>query len=141
MRGPFAVSSVLTCLALAAVLSAPVCEAANFVSASYDPRTDELVVTLSYRGTNPDHEFTVEWGDCRSANGSNEIAGRIHDSQWNDRALEPFTKTVRFDLAELRCRPAEITLFTAPNFRIGVTVPATPGNSDRTLRGPRTDEQ
>ena len=65
--------------------------------------------------------------------------GRILDSQWNDRALEPFTKTVRFDLAELRCRPAEITLFTAPNFRIGVTIPAAAGSGDRSLRGPRTD--
>lgn len=128
-------------MALSAALGVPVCQAANFISAFYDPRGDELVVTLSYRGTNPDHEFTVTWGDCRSANGTNEIAGRVLDGQWNDRALEPFTKTVRFDLSELRCRPAKITLFTAPNFRIDVTIPAAAGSSDRSLRGPRTDAQ
>jgi len=98
--------------------------AANFVSASYDAQTDELVVTLSYRGTNPDHEFTLQWGECRTFQGGQEIAARVLDSQWNDRALEPFAKTVRFGLKGLRCRPAHVILITEPNFRIGVSVPA-----------------
>lgn len=100
--------------------------AANFVSASYDARTDELVVTLSYRGTNPDHEFALQWAECRTFQGGQEIAARVLDSQWNDRALQPFTKTVRFGLKDLRCRPAHVILITEPNFRIGVSIPAAP---------------
>lgn len=123
MRGLLVINSALALFLLAAGLSAPVCHAANFVSAAYDASKDELVVELSYRGTNPDHEFSLEWGECRARNGGNEIAARIHDSQWNDRAREPFVKVVRFDLADLRCRPAQVTLFTSPNFRIGVFIP------------------
>lgn len=123
---------------LVGVVIVPVTLAANFISAFYDARTDELVVTLSYRGTNPDHEFTLHWGDCKAAHGSQEIAARILDSQWNDRAVEPFTKTVRFGLMNLRCRPAHITLITEPDFRIGVSIPAA-ASAERQLRGPRTD--
>lgn len=36
----------------------------NFVSVYYDAHTDELVVTMQFRGTNPNHEFTVQWGEC-----------------------------------------------------------------------------
>lgn len=139
MRGVLVLNSAVALFLLTGGLAGPLVQAANFVSAAYDARNDELVVTLTYRGTNPNHEFTLEWGECQAANGSNEIAGRIHDSQWNDRALEPFTKEVRFELTDLRCRPAQVTLFTAPNFRIGVFIPATAGSEDRRLRGPRTD--
>jgi hypothetical protein len=113
---------------LAGVLTASAAHAANFLAARYDPGTDELVVEFAYRGTNPDHQFTLQWDECRAADaeGSYEIAGRVFDSQWNDRALEPFTKTVRFDLRDLQCRPARATLFTAPNFRIGVVIPESP---------------
>src|SRR5688572_23299177 len=95
------IGPVLTlCLLLALVLlSASAVQAASFISAFYDPQTDELVVTLSYRGSNPDHEFTLVWGDCRTANGTREISASILDSQWNDRALELFTKAVRFGLS------------------------------------------
>ena len=139
MRGVPVLKLAVTLFLLAGNFGASMSRAANFVSAAYDARHDELVVTLSYRGTNPDHEFTLEWGECRAMNGNNEIAGRIHDSQWNDRALEPFIKKVHFDLADLRCRPAQVTLFTAPSFRIGVFIPARGGSDHRSLRGPRTD--
>lgn len=113
--------------------------AASFLSASYDGRTDEIIVRLAYRGTNPDHEFTLEWGECQTTSeGSYEIAARMHDSQWDDRARQPFERSVRFSLADLRCRPATVTLHTEPNFRITVNVPAR-GDADRDLRGPRTD--
>jgi hypothetical protein len=126
-------------LLLALCFAVSPCLATNFVTASYDARADELVVTLAYEGTNPDHEFTLEWDECRQApNGTAEIAARVIDSQWRDRAQTPYTKTVRFDLRDLRCRPATVTLFTAPNFHISVHIPAR-GDTDRILRGPRTD--
>lgn len=114
--------------------------AANFLDARYDQNEDDLVVTLAYRGTNPNHTFTIEWGACNQDGvaGSHEISARVLDSQWNDLARQSFTKTVRFDLRNLRCRPALVTLFTAAQFRISVRVPAR-ADADRSLRGPRTD--
>jgi hypothetical protein len=132
-------SGCLKTLLLALCFAASPCLATNFVTASYDARTDQLVVTLAYEGTNPDHEFTLEWDECRQApNGASEIAARVIDSQWRDRALTPYTKTVRFDLRDLRCRPATVTLFTSSNFHISVHIPAS-GDTDRILRAPRTD--
>ena len=131
---------LLAAIALLQALATDDAWATNFVNAFYDARTDELVLTLAYRGTNPDHQFTLEWDECKTADtpGTYEISARVLDDQWKDRALESFTKTVRFGLHDLRCRPATVTLFTAPNFHISVSVPAR-GDMERSLRGPRTD--
>ena len=129
-----ATAAIVLSLAIAAVAAA-----ASFTSVQYDAVTDELVVTLVYRGTNPNHQFRLEWDECRQTHAhSNEIVGRVHDGQWDDRAEREFTKQVRFSLAQVRCRPANVTLFTEPNFRASVYLPAR-GNSPRALRGPRTD--
>jgi hypothetical protein len=126
--------------ALVALQSGAAATAANFQDARYDADEDELVVTLGYRGTNPDHTFSIEWGECKldGVAGSYQISARVLDSQWNDAARQSFMKTARFDLRNLRCRPAIVTLFTAPQFRISVMVPAR-ADADRRLRGPRTD--
>lgn len=99
--------------------------AANFLNARYDPKEDELVVTLVYRGTNPNHRFSLAWDRCRENSGAakHAVAGRVLDAQWNDIAREEFTKTVRFPLTDIPCRPAMATLFTEPDFRISVLVP------------------
>lgn len=126
--------------AFVSLLLGPAAMAANFLDARYDEGEDELVVTLAYRGTNPDHAFSLEWGACKQdgAPGSHAISARVLDSQWNDLARRSYTKTVRFDLRKLRCRPAIVTLFTAPQFRITIQIPAR-ADTDRSLRGPRTD--
>jgi hypothetical protein len=123
------------CVAAVAAAAAP-----NLMSARYDEETDELVVTLAYRGTNPDHTFSIEWGSCQSAGavGSSRISARVIGSQEKDPARQSFTKTMRFSLQDLRCRPVTVTLFTAPQFTIHVMIPAR-GNADRKLRGPSTD--
>lgn len=127
-------------MALVALQMCAAATAANFLGARYDENEDDLVVTLAYRGTNPDHTFSIEWGACKQggAAGSHQISARVLDSQWNDLARQSFTTTVRFDLRNLRCRPALVTLFTAPHFRISVPVP-TRADAHRSLRGPRTD--
>ncbi|MEP7313101.1 MAG: hypothetical protein ABI859_11000, partial [Pseudomonadota bacterium] len=101
----------------------------NFVAAHYDARTDALNVTMRYRGTNPDHAFTVRWGKCQPANiqgNAMQIAATVLDDQWNDATRAPFTKTMRFSLAGLSCRPAQVTLHTAPHFLYSVNIPAAP---------------
>ena len=102
----------------------------NFSKAYYDSRTDQLVVSMIYRGTNPNHTFTLQWGQCQEMNGSSlhEVAVQVLDSQWQDEALHPFKKTVRFSLAGIPCRPAKVTLRTAPRFIYTVLIPAANGH-------------
>ena len=98
--------------------------AASFSSASYDPQTNELVVTLIYDGTNPDHQFSVQWGQCHPlGDSSHQIAGEVLDSQWNDVAKHHYSKTVRFGLGSVNCRPATVTLRTAPRYEYTLQIP------------------
>jgi len=121
-RRPLAAGLLAAALCLAAAGAA----ADAFADASYDPVTDTLLVTLLYRGTNPVHRFTLQWGACtsRDANGVSHVAVEVLDSQWDDPALEDYSETVHLSLAGLPCRPAEVTLRTAPRFIYNVFVPA-----------------
>ena len=98
----------------------------TFSEVSYDAGHDELVVTMAYRGTNPDHTFSLKWGPCQTlANaGEPEIVAEVLDSQWQDAARQPFKKTTRFSLADLPCRPVKLTLRTAPRFSVTLRIPA-----------------
>ena len=117
---------ILGALSLSVVIRAPFARADNFVEAHYDARGDALVVTMRYRGTNPEHKFTVEWGPCKPADNDprvKQISATVLDDQWNDAANSPFKKTARFSLADVSCRPAEVTLHTAPRFYYLVKIP------------------
>ena len=100
-------------------------QADDFSNAYYDARTDQLVVSMTYGGTNSNHTFSLRWGPCQEVSGSNlhELAGEVLDNQWQDQALRPFNKTVRFSLADIPCRPAQVTLRTAPRFIYTVLIP------------------
>ena len=113
-----------------AVLMLPLgSHADNFSKAYYDSHTDQLAVSMAYRGTNSEHTFTLQWGQCQDVNGSNlhEVAAEVLDSQWQDEDLRPYEKTVRFSLAGIPCRPAKVTLRTAPRFIYTVLIPAVNG--------------
>jgi hypothetical protein len=120
-------------LAVAAWLCSPVAAVLfnvahgdTFSGVSYDAGHDELVVTMAYRGTNPDHTFSLKWGPCQtSADASEpEIVAEVLDDQWQDAARQPFKKTTRFSLADLPCRPVKLTLRTAPRFYVTLQIPA-----------------
>jgi hypothetical protein len=105
--------------------------AASFGSVHYDPSSDQLIVTMIYDGTNPDHHFSVQWGPCSKVDQLGQPAHQtidvsILDDQWNDAATKSYTKTVRVPLATLSCRPATVTLRTAPDFYASVDIPARP---------------
>lgn len=107
-------------------LAAPALHAAAFSSAHYDSKTNELVVTMNYGGSNPDHQFSIQWGQCQPLGDDgtqHQIAAQVLDSQWNDEEHQTFTKTVRFSLAGLNCRPATVTLRTAPRFEYTLHIP------------------
>jgi len=93
-------------------------QADSFSRVYYDANTGELVVVMRYRGTNPDHAFSLKWGPCSEATSGNlpEVAAEVLDDQWRDQAQREFKKTTRFSLADLPCRPAKVTLRSAPRF-------------------------
>jgi hypothetical protein len=113
-----------------AILGLPLgVHADNFSKAYYDPRTDQLVVSMTYDGTNANHTFTLRWGPCQdvtrpSGGGLPEVAADVLDTQWRDETARPFEKTVRFSLADMPCRPAKVTLRTAPRFLYTLLIPA-----------------
>jgi hypothetical protein len=110
---------------LAAAFLSPA-QADNFGRVRYDRQKDELVVTMIYGGSNPDHQFSIKWGECRAdqSGGLPGVTGEILDDQFEDAEERDFTKTVRFSLAGLPCpRPASVTLRTAPRFFYTLTIP------------------
>jgi hypothetical protein len=112
--------------AIAATFFSLAAHADNFGGVRYDGQTDQLVVTMIYRGTNPDHKFSLKWGKCQ-ANQSGALPGvtvEVLDDQFGDRAQQDFRKTKRFSLSGLPCpRPASVTLTTAPRFFYTLTIP------------------
>ena len=119
-------SSFLLILAAAATFSSLQARADNFVNVRYDKRTDRLIVTMVYGGTNPNHHFSLKWGECQAnqSGGLPGVTAEVLDDQFEDQAEKDFTKTVRFGLAGMPCsRPASVTLRTAPRFFYTLTIP------------------
>jgi len=97
----------------------------DFANVYYSSRTDQLVVTIAYRGTNPNHTFSLKWGQCKNQtqDGGGEVAAEVLDSQWQDVEQSDFKKTTRFSLVHIPCRPATLTLRSAPRFFATLTIP------------------
>jgi hypothetical protein len=113
-------------LAAAAAFFSPIGRADNFAAVRYDGQTDRLIVTMIYRGTNPNHNFSLKWGECQAGEPGDppSVAAEILDDQYDDAAEQDFTTTVRLSLADLPCpRPVSLTLRTAPRFIYTLTIP------------------
>jgi hypothetical protein len=122
----------LAALALIVFVGPDASRADNFRKVSYDPATDELVIVVVYRGTNPDHQFSLKWGPCIDrGNNQHEIVAELLDQQFKDLARKDYKKTVRMSLAGMDCRPAAVTLRTAPRFYYTLTVPQRGANVTR----------
>jgi hypothetical protein len=110
---------------LSAAVLLDVAHGDTFSKVFLDAAHDELVVTMAYRGTNPDHTFSLKWGPCQTMDdGSAAIVAEVLDSQWQDAARQPYKVTTRFSLADLPCRPVKLTLRTAPRFYVSLQIPA-----------------
>ena len=103
----------------------PATQAATFSSVDFDPGKNELIATMTYDGTNPNHQFSVQWGTCRKLgnDGNHQIVANLLDNQWDDTAQQTFTTTVHVSLAGMNCHPALVTLRTAPKYEFNVQVP------------------
>jgi hypothetical protein len=105
---------------LAASALACAAHASDLRDARYDAATDTIVVEVAYQGTNPRHEFSVQWGKCAG----DTVAGRLVDSQWNDKALEPYRLLDHVSLEDIPCRPARVTLLMGRTGQATFFVPA-----------------
>jgi hypothetical protein len=105
---------------------APRAHADNFGNIYYDKKSDQLVVTMLYRGTNPNHKFSLKWGECQTEQSGDlpDVTVEVLDDQFDDEEQQDFKKTMRFSLVGLPCqRPATVTLRTAPRFFYSLTIP------------------
>ncbi len=86
--------------------------AQNIVNLAYDAATNQLVATIAYQGTNPNHKFKLDWGPCETLYGAvpNAASAEVTDEQWTDIAERDFTVHARFALGGFPCRPALVTL-------------------------------
>ncbi|MGH9485877.1 MAG: hypothetical protein ACRD1F_12550, partial [Terriglobales bacterium] len=111
-------SFLLVAVAVAMATATAVVKADTFGPVRYDPNSDQLIVTIIYDGTNPDHQFSIQWGRCRKfdqpGQPAHQIIVSLLDNQYDDAARTRYTKTVRVPLASLSCRPARVTLVTTP---------------------------
>lgn len=122
-------SGVLVAFAVAMVIATAGVMAEDFGAVRYDRKGDQLIVTVMYDGTNPDHHFSIRWGRCH------EIHDQLHgparkiidadvlDDQGNDAAIKSYTEIVRVPLAGLSCRPATVTLWAPPNSSTSIAIP------------------
>lgn len=123
---------LLSAIGMAMVAASPGVMADNFGSVRYDPADNQLVVVMIYRGTSPDHHFSVKWGRCRTLIDQigepphQIIQADIVDDQGNDAARTNYSKTIRLSLAGLSCRPATVTLWTPPRHFRSLNVPYHP---------------
>ena len=116
----------MLCLAPAAaafLLCRPV-RADDFGRVYFDKKNDRLVITMLYRGTNPNHKFSLKWGRCEAQQSGNlpGVTVEVLDDQYEDAAQQDFKKTMHFSLANLPCRPALVTLRSAPRFFYTLTI-------------------
>jgi hypothetical protein len=122
-------SGTLTTFAVAMGFATTVVMAEDFGPVHYDPKSDQLIVTVMYDGTNPNHHFSIQWGRCRDlVDQLHEPAHKIIDvgildDQGNDAAMKSHTKIVRVPLAGLSCRPATVTLWAPPNSSTSIDIP------------------
>jgi hypothetical protein len=118
---------ILVCLLFFAAASPfKTATADTFGRVYYDKNSGELVVTMHYRGTNPNHHFSLQWGSCQTDPSSNLLSVDVDilDDQFEDAAQQSFKKTTRFSLTGLPCaRPVSVTLRSAPRFRYTIAIP------------------
>ncbi|GFE83108.1 hypothetical protein GCM10011487_51080 [Steroidobacter agaridevorans] len=127
-------------LGFAVLLYVAPAAAVSVTALTYDTGKDQLVLTIAYRGTNPDHEFKVQWDACKKLDDERmQILGLLVDNQPDDLARQEFTKPMRIDLRDFSCRPAKVTIRTSAGFFTSVDIPAakTRGSSPALSSEPR----
>lgn len=101
-----AVKYLISILMMTAVSSA---HASKITGLEYNSATKILSVQIAYEGQTAEHEYTLEWDECQTINGVQQIAARMIDLDGDEPAESEFATTVQFSLEKLACIPAELT--------------------------------
>jgi len=110
--------------ALVALVYHTAASATNFTSVAYDEKADKLIINIAYRGTHENHNFRIQWDECRRLDDERfQIHGLLIDSDPMDLARQDFSKTLEIDLASHPCRPARLTVRTASGFNRSLDIP------------------
>jgi hypothetical protein len=81
---------------------------------------------MRYAGTNPNHTFTLRWGQCQSADSDSmpRIDAAVLDDQFRDAARQGYQLVERFSLEHMPCsRPVTVSLYTAPRNYLPIVIP------------------
>jgi hypothetical protein len=120
------IPSVLAPLACLLAIPRPA-SADTFGPSHYDRATDQLVVTMLYGGTNPNHTFTLKWGSCEVDDSGRRMPlanADVLDDQFNDVEQQQYKIVVHLSLAGMPCpRPAIVTLSSPPGSSIRLVIP------------------
>lgn len=115
------------CSVLAALFYGAPAAAVTITGIAYDAAEDRLVMSIAYRGTNPNHQFSLQWTGCKRLDGQRrQILGLLVDTQPDDLARQEFIKPLEIGLSSFTCRPAKVTIRTSAGFFTSVDVPARP---------------
>jgi hypothetical protein len=135
LGGPHRLKHLRGCLLIAVVIATATANtavsAATFGPVRYDPNGDQLIVTMIYDGTNPNHHFSIQWDTCRKGEqldrpAHQTVGVNILDDNHDDAATKTYTETIKVPLGNLSCRPATVTLWTPPDFTTSLEIPARP---------------
>jgi hypothetical protein len=72
--------------------------------------TKTLGMELLFQGTTGNHSFRLLWDECEVVDNQQQIAARLVDEQGDDVGTNDITQYVEFSLADMSCRPAELTV-------------------------------
>lgn len=115
---------VASAIALFALLFGAPAWAVNVSSLVYDAAEDQLILTIAYRGTHANHNFSVQWDECKRLDDQrSQILGLLVDSAPDDLARKDFRTQIEVDLASFPCRPSKVTIRTSAGLFTSVDIP------------------
>lgn len=97
------------------IIWATFAQAATIEDAQYNSSTETLQIFLVYEGGLKEHRFSLRWDPCQTVDGVRQIAVRLIDSGWDDTGTQEIRQTVSFSLANMTCKPAELSIFSRAN--------------------------
>jgi hypothetical protein len=117
VAGVIAIAIMGTCAATA--------NATNLLELTHDAETDALVLKVAYRGSHDNHPFSLEWGECKDyAFGTpHQIGAQLVDRDFDDSGPTEFKQTLKFSIADLKCRPSKLTIRTSTGVYRTILVP------------------
>ncbi len=109
----------LFCLATLVSFSA---SATAISGAIYNIDSGILYLQVDFNGGLKAHEFSLEWDSCQIIDGQKQISARLLDTGWDDTGHEEISQLINFDLSNLECKPALLTVRSGKHSHITIEI-------------------